>query len=64
VDALSAGTDDTSIYPQDLGVTTNNWLGESQWDDDDLFDGLLDEFRIYSRALSVGEIEFLSDPTP
>jgi hypothetical protein len=64
VDALSAGTDDTSIYPQDLGVTTNNWLGESQWDDDDLFDGLLDEFRIYSRALSAGEIEFLSDPTP
>jgi len=64
VDALSAGTDDTSIYPQDLGVTTNNWLGESQWDDDDPFDGMLDEFRIYSRALSVGEIEFLSDPTP
>jgi len=64
VDALSAGTDTTSIYPQDLGVTTNNWLGESQWDGDDLFDGMLDEFRIYSRALSAGEIEFLSDPTP
>jgi hypothetical protein len=64
VDALSAGIDTTSIYPQNLGVTTNNWLGESQWDGDDLFDGLLDEFRIYSRALSAGEIEFLSDPTP
>jgi hypothetical protein len=28
------------------------------------FTGLLDEIRVYNRALSVGEVEFLSDPTP
>jgi len=28
------------------------------------FTGLLDEIRIYNKALSVGEVEFLSDPTP
>jgi hypothetical protein len=29
-----------------------------------LFTGLLDDIRIYSRALSAGEVEFLSNPTP
>jgi len=28
------------------------------------FTGLLDEIRVYNKALSVGEVEFLSDPTP
>ena len=60
VDGMVAGADETSIYPQDLGVTTNNWLGDSQWEGDDFYDGLLDEFRIYDRALSAGEIRYLA----
>jgi hypothetical protein len=34
---------------------TNNFLGRAQWGDP-LFDGLFNEFRIYDRALSAGEI--------
>ncbi len=60
VDGWSAGSVETSIAPKDLGVTTNNWLGDSQWDGDSLYDGLLDEFRIYNRALSAGEIRYLA----
>ena len=60
VDGWSAGTTTTTIAPKDLGVTTNNWLGDSQWDGDSLYDGLLDEFRIYNRALSAGEIRYLA----
>lgn len=37
-------------------VDTNNWLGRSQWLQDDYFDGLFDEFRVYHRVLSDQEI--------
>ena len=33
----------------------NNWLGRSQWGDP-LYDGLIDEFRIYDHALTSGEV--------
>jgi hypothetical protein len=33
----------------------NNWLGRSQWGDP-LYDGLIDELRIYNHALSAGEV--------
>ena len=44
-----------TLKPATLGVTANNYLGKSQWSDPCL-DGLLDEFRIYSVALSAQEI--------
>jgi glucuronoarabinoxylan endo-1,4-beta-xylanase len=44
-----------TLRPATLGVTTNNFLGRSQWSDPYL-NGLLDEFRIYSVALSASEI--------
>ena len=53
-------TDETDTLPADLGTTTNNWLGRSQWDADGYFDGLLDEVRIYSEALSEAEIRWLA----
>ena len=60
VDGWSAGTVETPGMPADLDETTRNWLGQSQWSgddgDDDLYDGLMDEFRIYNRALSEGEV--------
>jgi hypothetical protein len=43
---------------RDLGATTNNWLGKSQYDDPN-FNGSLDDFRIYNRALSRAEIRAL-----
>jgi hypothetical protein len=44
-----------TLKPAALGVTTNNYLGRSQWSDPYL-NGALDEFRIYSVALSAAEI--------
>ena len=34
----------------------NNWLGRSQWAPHPLFQGIYDEFRIYSKALSAAQI--------
>nr|MBP8305293.1 hypothetical protein [Phycisphaerae bacterium] len=45
-----------TLTPKDLGTTTRNWLGRSQSEDDALYLGLLDDFRIYDQALTQGEI--------
>jgi hypothetical protein len=49
----------------DQVVDNNNWLGRSQWPDP-LFDGLIDEFRIYDHALTAGEVasSFTIGPDP
>lgn len=44
-----------TLKPATLGITTNNYLGRSQWSDPYL-NGALDEFRIHSVALSAPEI--------
>ena len=44
-----------TIKPPDMESTTNNYIGKSQYDDPYL-EGLVDDFRIYSRALSASEI--------
>jgi regulation of enolase protein 1 (concanavalin A-like superfamily) len=56
-------TENTSVTltPSDLGNTTNNWLGRSQYTADAYFYGMLDEFRIYNRALSHNEVAYLAD---
>lgn len=40
-----------SINPLDLGATTQNWIGRSQYAADPYLDGRVDDFRIYSGAL-------------
>ena len=45
----------TTIFPANLPPTTNNWLGQSQWPDG-IYDGALDDFRIYDQALTQGDI--------
>jgi len=60
LDGDVVATETTDTLPADLGVTTQNWLGRSQWAADDYFAGMLDEFRIYNRALSAGEILYLA----
>jgi hypothetical protein len=52
-----------TLTPSSLGSTTNNWLGRSQWGTDAYFSGSLDDFRIYNRALSQGEVAWLAGKT-
>jgi regulation of enolase protein 1 (concanavalin A-like superfamily) len=55
-----AGTAANSIAPKDMGDTTNNWLGRSQYTTDPYFLGAIDDLRIYNRALTSGEIQYLA----
>ena len=49
----------------DLITDNNNWLGRAQWGDP-LFDGLIDEFRIYNHAMTQSEVtaSFNAGPEP
>ncbi|MBP8304699.1 MAG: discoidin domain-containing protein, partial [Phycisphaerae bacterium] len=60
LDGEVVATGATAILPGDLGQTTQNWLGRSQYDADAYLSATLDEFRIYSRALSAAEVLFLA----
>ncbi len=59
-DGVPVADGPTTLLPKDLGATTQNWLGRSQWTADPFFLGLLDDFRIYDRALSEGEVRYLA----
>jgi hypothetical protein len=48
-----------TLTPASLGSTTQNYIGKSQFSDPYL-NGLVDDFRIYSRALSAAEIAALA----
>lgn len=45
-----------TLNPATLGSTTQNWIGRSQYGNDPYLDAAVDDFRIYSRALSASEI--------
>ena len=49
-----------SIQPWQLGSSTQNWIGRSQFDAHPYLDGRVDDFRIYSGALSVADIQALA----
>jgi hypothetical protein len=49
-----------TLRPADLGSTTSNFIGRSEFAVDPYFDGELDEYRIYARALSAQEIAWLA----
>jgi hypothetical protein len=51
-----------SIKPSNIGSTNLNYLGKSQFNDP-MFKGAIDEFKIYSRALSAQEINAESQST-
>jgi fibronectin type 3 domain-containing protein len=56
------GTNSTmTLKPSNLGVTTLNYLGRSQFADP-YFNGSVDDFRIYVRALSGSELSALATP--
>ena len=55
----SVGSAAISLTPADLGNTTQNWIGRSQYSNDGYLDAHFDEFRIYNSALSAPDIEQL-----
>ena len=60
VDGLKAGENASiTLRPADLGNTPNNFIGRSQVAADPYLNGSIDEFRVYDRALSPGEIQAL-----
>jgi hypothetical protein len=50
-----------SLTPDSLGVTTQNYIGKSQYYDPYL-NGRVDDFRIYSDALSASDVATLAKP--
>ena len=60
VDGAVASTSSAiSLRPKDLGAIDYAYLGKSQFTADPYFDGLIDEFRVYGRAVSAAEIQAL-----
>ena len=52
-----AGTNTAlTLRPADLGATTNNWLGRSQFTADPAFNGQIDDLRVYASALTASQI--------
>jgi hypothetical protein len=58
--ALQASSADVTLRPADLGSTTSAFIGRSEFPKDPYLDGEIDEYRIYSRALSDQEIAGLA----
>ncbi len=57
VNGTVAGTNTgVTLHPSSLGTTTLNYLGRSQWSGDPYLNGAIDDFRIYSRALTASEV--------
>jgi hypothetical protein len=57
--AVVAGNS-VAVLPKDLGVTSQNWIGRSQFTADAFFTGAVDDLRIYNRAVSASEIRYLA----
>jgi len=60
IDGAQANTDPTVLTPAGLGAIDYAYLGKSQFGVDPYFDGMIDEFRVYNRALSATEIAALA----
>jgi hypothetical protein len=61
VNGALAATGPITINPSTFNPTLN-YLGKSQYAGDAMFDGRLDDFQIYNRALSAFEIANLANP--
>jgi len=61
--SVAAQNTAATLTPSDLGMTAFNWLGRSQYEADAYYTGLIDDFRIYSRALSQAEVAWLAGRT-
>ena len=52
-------TNEAEVCPKDLGMTTQNWLGRSQWSSDAYCDHIYDDFRIYNYAIDADNVKSL-----
>jgi hypothetical protein len=55
----AASTTSVKLTTLDLGAMPNEWIGRSEFSSDPYFDGMIDEFRVYDRALSADEVAAL-----
>jgi fibronectin type 3 domain-containing protein len=62
VNGSFAGSNTIALNPADLGTTTQNYLGKSQFGADPYLNAALDDFRLYSQALSAADIASLAAP--
>jgi hypothetical protein len=53
--ALKNQNNNTTLAPADLGPTLNDWLGRSQYNDP-MYNGAIDEFRIWEGQLSAFQV--------
>ncbi|MDQ0877740.1 hypothetical protein QFZ77_006399 [Paenibacillus sp. V4I3] len=62
VDGVQVGTNTgMTLKPSDMGATTQNWIGRSQYATDPYLDGRVDDFRIYNSAMSASQIMHLAN---
>ncbi len=60
VDGVEANANASlALRPLDLGAIDYAFIGKSQFDADPYFDGMIDEIRVYSRALSAADVQAL-----
>jgi len=63
IDGQQAGQNTAiTLRPSDLGASTQNWIGRSQYAADPYFAGRIDDFRIYAGALAASDIAALAAP--
>jgi hypothetical protein len=60
--SVAATNTGVTLRPSSLGNTSQNYLADSQWSGDPYFNGGIDDFRIYGRALSASEIGAFQTP--
>lgn len=60
-DGIEVGRNESmTLSPKDIGSTNKNYIGKSQYSSDPYFNGAIDDFRIYSEALSAEDIKELA----
>jgi hypothetical protein len=59
VDGVEVARGSITLNPSSLGATAGNFIGKSQFGNDPLLNGQVDELRIYSRALSPTDVRTL-----
>lgn len=62
--AVVATKSSATHKPSDLGITTQNWIGRSQYSADGYYNGSMNDFGIYNRCLDAQEIATLAATQP
>lgn len=62
-DELWVNEGDVLVDPEDLTPDSANWIGKSHWDADSTFNGMIDDVRFYSEALTPEEVIALYEST-